>query len=179
MEYKSYYESKIGTIILTSDGNYLTGLWFTTSRFKKLRKVEQNQIQDELKIFSITKKWLDQYFNGEKPDLNAVPIKLIGTEFSCRVWEILKKIPYGRTVTYGEIAEKIANEKGIAKMSAQAVGHAVGHNPISIIIPCHRVMGSKGNLTGYGGGIDKKIGLLEIERTDMTNFYIPKKGKAL
>lgn len=179
MEYKSLYESPVGTIILTSDGKFLTGLWFTTSRFLDLRKVEIEQVRDELKIFNISKNWLERYFKGEQPDINEVPIKLIGTEFSKKVWEILKAIPYGKTITYGDIAEKIAKEKGIKRMSAQAVGHAVGYNPISIIIPCHRVIGANGNLTGYGGGIETKIGLLKHERVNIDKLYRPKKGNAL
>lgn len=179
MKYKSLYTSPVGIIILTSDGKYLTGLWFTTSRFKELRKIKKEQIKNELEIFKITKKWLDEYFQNKQPNPNKVPIKLIGSTFSMDVWEILKTIPYGKTITYGEIAKILANKKGIKKMSAQAVGHAVGYNPISIIVPCHRVIGANGNLTGYGGGIETKIKLLKHEKTNMDNFYTPKKGNAL
>ena len=108
------------------------------------------------------------------PALNPV-----GTEFQCAVWEILRRIPYGRTITYVEIAGQLAAQRGVKKMSAQAVGGAVGHNKISIIIPCHRVVGSNGSLTGYAGGIDKKIALLKLEKTDMTGFFVPKEGTAL
>ncbi|MCM1370889.1 MAG: methylated-DNA--[protein]-cysteine S-methyltransferase [Clostridium sp.] len=179
MEYKSLYSSPVGKIILTSDGKYLTGLWFTTSRFLELRNVLKEQINDELEIFNITKKWLDRYFNGEKPNLNEVPIKLIGTDFSNKVWNILKKIPYGDIVTYKQIAEQIKKENGLKNMSSQAVGHAVGYNKVSIIVPCHRVVGSNGSLTGYGGGLDVKIGLLRHEKVDVDKFFRPKKGKAL
>lgn len=103
----------------------------------------------------------------------------VGTEFQSAVWEILRRIPYGRTITYGEIAGQLAAQRDVKKMSAQAVGGAVGHNKISIIIPCHRVVGSNGSLTGYAGGIDKKIALLKLEKTDMTGFFVPKKGTAL
>ena len=146
MEYKSLYNSPIGTIILTSDEKYLTGLWFTTSRFLNQKEVKK-EINDELEIFKITKHWLDRYFSNKKPDLKEIPLKITGSKFSMSVLEILKTIPYGKTITYGEIAKKIALENGFKKMSAQAVGHAVGHNKISIIIPCHRVIGANGNLT--------------------------------
>lgn len=179
MEYKSTYQSPVGTIILTSDGIYLTGLWFKTSRFLNLREFTDEQVNNELEIFNITKIWLDRYFAGERPNLNEIPIKLTGSDFSMMVWDILKTIPYGKTITYGEIASLLAEQKGIKKMSAQAVGHAVGYNPVSIIIPCHRVIGSNGNLTGYGGGLDVKIGLLKHEMVDISSFYRPKKGKAL
>lgn len=179
MGYKSIYKSPVGTIILTSDGIYLTGLWFNTSRFLNLREFKDEQVNDELEVFNITKIWLDRYFAGERPDLNAVPIKLIGSEFSMMVWDILKTIPYGKTMTYGDIASLIAKRKGIKRMSAQAVGYAVGHNPISIIIPCHRVIGNNGNLTGYGSGLDVKIRLLEHEKVDISSLYKPKSGNAL
>ena len=107
------------------------------------------------------------------------PLHPIGSAFRQDVWQILLQIPYGQTTTYGEIARQLSKKHGIAHMSAQAVGGAVGHNEVSIIIPCHRVVGTNGSLTGYAGGIDKKIRLLELEKTDMTNFFIPKKGTAL
>ena len=106
-------------------------------------------------------------------------IQLTGTAFQMEVWDILQKIPYGEVVTYGDVAAEIARKRNLKKMSAQAVGGAVGHNPISIIIPCHRVVGASGSLTGYGGGIDKKIALLELEKLDMKKFFVPKKGTAL
>ena len=114
---------------------------------------------DDLEIFARTREWLDIYFSGKNPDF----LPGIRTEFCARVSEIMKEIPYGKTVTYGEIAKRIAEEKGIKRMSAQAVGGAVGLNPVCIIIPCHRVLGAKGKLTGYGGGIKNKIGLLKLE----------------
>lgn len=169
---KSFYQSPVGTIILTSDGEFLTGLWFTTSRFPELRLVNQEQINDDLPVFKITKHWLDPYFAGEQPDPKTVPLKLVGNDFSQSVWQILATIPYGQTTTYGEIAKIIAAQRGSgAKMSAQAVGHAVGYNPISIIIPCHRVIGANGNLTGYGGGLDVKIALLKHEKVALSKKY--------
>lgn len=179
MEYKSLYKSKVGTIILTSDGEFLTGLCFNTSRFKYLNEINKEQINDELEIFKKTKKWLDRYFRNERPIIDEIPLKLNVSKFSNEVLEELKKIPYGKVVTCGDIANKIAKMKGIEKMSSQAVGYAVGHNPISIILPCHRVVGARGNLTGYGSGINIKIKLLEHEGIDLKKYYIPKKGNAL
>ena len=124
------------------------------------------------------KKWLDIYFSGQDPDF-IPPLHVEGTSFHREVCEIMLSIPYGKTMTYGEIAQTIASRRGIRKMSARAVGGAVGHNEISIIIPCHRVVGANDNLTGYGGGISRKVRLLELEGVNMTGFYIPRKGTAL
>lgn len=124
------------------------------------------------------KRWLTIYFSGREPDF-IPPLHIIGSTFQLAVWEILRKIPYGKTTTYGEIAKTIARQQGLPRMSAQAVGGAVGHNEISIIIPCHRVVGTNGSLTGYAGGIDKKVKLLNLEKADMTKLFVPKKGTAL
>lgn len=163
MNYQTSYSSPIGDIIITSDGTYLTGLYFKSS--KLLNKIDINKYveSNNLTIFAKTKKWLDQYFNHEKTDSSEIPIKLSGTKFSFFVWEILKTIPYGETITYGDIAKIISNKLGVNKMSSQAVGQAVGNNPISIIIPCHRVVGSNGKLIGYSASLDKKIFLLDHE----------------
>ena len=131
------------------------------------------------RILIKTKKWLDEYFNGKKPEITELDLAPIGSEFAKNVWEILCEIPYGKVTTYGEIAKKMAKIMHKEKMSAQAVGGAVGHNPISIIIPCHRVVGANGSLTGYAGGIDKKIYLLKHEQVNMENLFVPKKGTAL
>ena len=131
-----------------------------------------------LPVFKETILWLNIYFNGKEPDFMP-RLKLDGTAFRIEIWQILQQIPYATTLTYGDIAKKIAIKRGIEDMSAQAVGGAVGHNPISIIIPCHRLLGSNGSLTGYAGGIDKKIALLELEGIDTNKFIIPKKGTAL
>ena len=125
-----------------------------------------------------TIQWLDVYFAGKEPDFTP-SLHLIGSDFRQAVWNILLSIPYGRTMTYGQIAKQLAKNTGIDKMSAQAVGGAVGHNPISIIVPCHRVVGTNGSLTGYAGGLDKKIALLKLEKTDTERFFRPKKGTAL
>ena len=123
----------------------------------------EKEKREDLEIFEQTRKWLDIYFGGKNPDFLPSLSPGIRTEFCARVSEIMKEIPYGKTITYGEIAKRIAEEKGIKRMSAQAVGGAVGLNPVCIIIPCHRVLGAKGKLTGYGGGIKNKIGLLRLE----------------
>ncbi len=164
--YKSYYDSPLGEIVLVGDRKALTGLWFTGSKIFN----DEGEVNDNTEIFILTKKWLDRYFSGENPNPKEIPYRLEGSEFSLRVWKILETIPYGRTITYGEIAKKIGN-----KMSAQAVGHAVGHNKLSIIVPCHRVMGANNNLTGYGGGLDKKIELLKLEGIEVDNLFMPKR----
>ncbi len=130
-------------------------------------------------VFDKTSKWLDTYFSGQEPDFTPECKIENLTPFRKQVIDIMNKIPYGKTITYNDIAKKIAKSKGIEKMSAQAVGGAVGWNPICIIIPCHRVVGTNGSLVGYGGGINNKIKLLEIEKNDMNKFTVPKKGTAL
>lgn len=135
-------------------------------------------VEKSLLIFSETKRWLDVYFSGTFPDFMP-PLDLRGTDFRMEVWHELLKIPYGKTVSYGDIAAKLARKKGIEKMSSRAVGGAVGHNPVAIIVPCHRVVGTNGSLTGYGGGIERKVKLLQLEGVDMTQFFLPKKGTAL
>lgn len=177
--YKTYYQSPLGEILLASDGENLIGLWIDNQKYY-LGKSEEKLVEKEnLEIFNKTKKWLDRYFKKEKPKIEELSLKTNGSEFRQNVWKILREIPYGQTTTYGEIAKKVAKMMKKEKMSAQAVGNAVGHNPISIIIPCHRVVGANGNLTGYAGGIDKKIKLLEIEEVNMKNFFVPKKGTAI
>lgn len=117
-------------------------------------------------MFAEAKRWLDIYFSGKEPDF-SVPLHFTGTEFQNEVWELLLAIPYGQTTTYGELARRIAGKRGVKHMSAQAVGGAIGHNNISVIVPCHRVVGTNGSLTGYAGGIDKKVKLLELEKADI------------
>lgn len=179
MFYKTDYNSPIGIITLGADGNNLVGLWMEGQKyFGDTVKGEMHQKED-LAVFQKAKDWLDRYFRGEKPEIFELPLALIGGEFRQAVWKILCEIPYGQVITYGEIAKKIAQQRGLRRMSAQAVGGAVGHNPISLIIPCHRVVGTNGSLTGYSGGLDKKIRLLEFEGVDMSKLYRPKKGTAL
>ncbi len=173
MNFVTYYHSPIGKVQLTSDGSCLTEL-----RIEKqfgFNDYQSDTCQNNhLPIFSQTKKWLDDYFNKKQPAINALPLAPIGSSFSHIVWDILENIPYGKLMTYGEIAQIVAQKTGKEKMSAQAIGQAVGHNPISIIIPCHRVIGTNGNLTGYAGGLDIKIKLLKIENVDMTKLRSPK-----
>ena len=127
----------------------------------------------EFSVLKEAKEWLDRYFAGEKPLINELKLAPEGSDFRKAVWKILCEIPYGETFTYGEIAETLAKRNGVKKMSAQAVGGAVGHNPISIIIPCHRVVGKNGSLTGYAGGVDKKQKLLALEGADMSALFVP------
>lgn len=143
-----------------SDSRSLIGLWFESQNIIKKNFDTQ---QKDLPIFDDTKDWLDLYFSGKKPNFTPT-IRLQGTEFRLLVWEILKQIPYGETTTYGEIAKEIAKLRGLQQISAQAVGCAVGHNPVSIIIPCHRVIGKNGDLTGYAGGLEIKQFLLNCEK---------------
>lgn len=161
MDYIQEYNSPLGSITIASDEASVTGIWFENSRFfgEILSEKCMNQATDATEQ---AVHWLDIYFNNKIPDFTP-PLLLNGTDFRMTVWKMLLDIPYGKTVSYGDIAKAIAKRRGIEKMSAQAVGNAVGHNPISIIVPCHRVVGSKGGLTGYGGGIKRKKALLDIE----------------
>ncbi len=171
MTFFAKYPSPIGELTLLSDGEALTGLDFEKDRYPN--KITSEMSCASLPVFEEAFLWLDIYFRGENPGFMP-KLLLKGSPFRMEVWDILRKIPYGETVTYGEIADEIAAKRGLEKMSAQAVGGAVGHNPIGIIVPCHRVVGSGGSLTGFGGGIEAKIFLLKIEGAYKENFYIPK-----
>ena len=164
MIYTTHYKSPIGDLLLASKEGKLIGLWIEGQKYYKSNFLEEMKENDNDKTLLKAKKWLDRYFNKEKPSIKELELNPMGSEFRQAVWKILCEIPYGKVTTYKEIAEEIAEQKGIDKMSAQAVGGAVGHNPISIIIPCHRVVGTNGDLTGYAGGLDKKIYLLEHEK---------------
>ena len=176
MQYTSQYKSPLGNILLAADEIGLTGLWFEGRNTlpciwtKSIRK-------KDLPVLQEAKRWLDIYFAGKEPNFK-LPLHFTGTPFQNEVWEILYAIPYGQTKTYGEIAQILAGKKGLAKMSAQAVGGAVGHNEISIIVPCHRVVGASGSLTGYAGGINKKIELLKLEGAWREGFFVPQKSTA-
>lgn len=165
MEYIHHYESPFGGITMASDGKALMGLWFDGQKYFA-DGLEDNPEKKMLPIFEQTDKWLDIYFSGKMPDFTP-PLIMKTTEFRKDVWNIMLSIPYGKTMTYGEIAERIVKQREIKVMSAQAVGGAVGHNLISLIIPCHRVIGTKGNLTGYAGGMEKKVKLLKLEGVDI------------
>lgn len=173
MQYINYYNSPIGRIIITADETALAGLWFDSGKcFVNNAGTEYKK--EDIPVLKQAVQWLDIYFSGKEPDFTP-PLNLSGTPFQLEVWKILQKIPYGSTITYGEVAKEIAKKRGIKRMSAQAAGGATGRNKIAIIIPCHRVVGAGGNLTGYAGGIDKKIKLLAIEKNDMGKFFVPKK----
>ena len=163
MEYVTHYDSPLGAMTMASDGAHLIGLWFDGQKYYASTLVQDCEERDNLPIFEETRRWLNIYFNGGIPDFTPA-LLLRGNDFRQRVWEILMTLPYGRTMTYGDIARIIAREKGLKTMSAQAIGGAVGHNPISLIVPCHRVVGANGSLTGYAGGIERKLWLLEMER---------------
>lgn len=176
MQYTSKYKSPLGNIILAADEIGLTGLWFEGQKYFALYLDKKNE-EKELPIFEQTKKWLNIYFSKNEPNFK-LPLHFMGSAFQNEVWEILYQIPYGWTITYGDIAALLAKKRGLAKMSAQAVGGAVARNEISIIVPCHRVVGKNGNLTGYAGGIDKKIELLKMEKAYKDTFFVPKKSTA-
>lgn len=161
MNYKYTYESPLGTMIMLGTLTYLTDLFFVDEAHAPSYD-DAEYIEQLTGPFEVTIMWLDQYFNGKKPFITP-PIQLEGTEFRKSVWAVLQTIPYGATTTYGDIGKEIARQQGKDRMSAQAVGGAVGHNPISIIIPCHRVIASNGKLTGYAGGLDRKKYMLDLE----------------
>ena len=188
MFYTTSYSSPLGPVFMASDGENLVGLWLERQKYfaatvqgagNKNASFAELVEKPDLPVFIQTKEWLDAYFAKKNPSIKGLPLAPIGGVFRKAVWDILCGIPYGQCITYGEIAKMIAAKMNKKAMSSQAVGGAVGHNPISIIIPCHRVVGAKGNLTGYAGGLDKKIWLLTLEGVDMTAYYAPKKGTAL
>ncbi|MGI6737186.1 MAG: methylated-DNA--[protein]-cysteine S-methyltransferase [Anaerovoracaceae bacterium] len=171
------YPSPLGEITIASDGSSLTGLWFDGEKYDRdglLPEYEEKSVP----VLADTVRWLDQYFAGKEPDFTP-PLAPGGSPFRQEVAELMLEIPYGATTTYGELARRLAEKRQIPKMSSRAVGGAVGRNPISLIIPCHRVVGSDGSLTGYGGGLDRKIALLKLEHVDLSGFYRPKRGTAL
>lgn len=177
MQYITHYTSPLGAITLASNGNAIIGLWFDGQKHDRSILACECQERD-IPIFAETVKWLDCYFAGKEPDFMPA-LALDCSTFRREVLETLKRIPYGQIMTYGEIAKEIAKKHGLQKMSAQAVGGAVGWNPISLMIPCHRVVGTSGSLTGYGGGIQRKLALLKLEKVNTEGLFIPKKGTAL
>ncbi len=154
------YESPFGRIFLAGEGDFLTGLWFDGQKYFPNLPAERT----ETPVLRQTESWLDRYFAGEQPEADELPLAPKGSEFQQQVWRLMRRIPYGQTVSYAELSRQIAGLRGLEHMSAQAVGGAVGHNPISIIQPCHRVLGSDGSLTGYAGGLRRKAWLLELEQ---------------
>lgn len=177
MYYTFDYISPLGGIIMASDGQSLTGLWFDGQKYFAGNLPEEH-VKRQLPVFMQAAEWLDVYFSGKAPNFTP-PLSMEGiSPFRKRVWEIMLEIPFGQVSTYGQIAKRIAVETG-KKVSAQAVGGAVGHNSISLIIPCHRVVGTNGSITGYAGGIDKKLALLKMEGVDVSGLFVPRKGTAL
>ena len=168
MHYTTFYESPIGRMLLAADDTGLTGLWFEGQKYFA-RCLDRETEEKELPVFAEAKRWLDIYFSGKEPDFTP-PLHFTGTDFQKEVWEILCAIPYGQTMTYGAIADQLAKKRGLSRMSAQAVGGAVGHNNLSIIVPCHRVVGSDGSLTGYAGGIERKTFLLNLENAKISGI---------
>lgn len=179
MTFATAYETRlIGTLTLASDGDALVGCWFENDRLFGAAAAGPFVRDDGLPVFSQAKDWLARYFAGGRPGIDELPLNPHGTAFRQLVWGKLRQIPYGATVTYGDIARQLERETG-RRVSSQAVGGAVGHNPLCVIVPCHRVVGAGGNLTGFGGGLDTKVKLLELEGVDMAGFYRPKRGTAL
>ena len=197
MLYRSIYKSPLGKMLILFDKDTLLGLYFEgqeefndlikdeevknfnerevfneVEKFNNKSEIENNKICEN-KILEETKKWLNIYFSGVEPNFTP-KINLRGTEFRRDVWKILLEIPYGETLTYKDIANKLMASKKYERMSSQAVGGAVGANPISLIIPCHRVVGTSGSLTGYAGGLVRKLKLLELEGIDVNKFFMPK-----
>ena len=159
MYYQTTYKSPLGILYLVSNEENLIGLWLEGQKYFQATLKEEPINNDQIEILQKTKNWLDRYFKGEKPDIKELSLKPQGSLFRQEVWKLLCEIPYGEVTTYGKIAKVVAQKL---------------HNPISIIIPCHRVVGTSGSLTGYAGGIDKKIALLKHEGVDMTHYFIPK-----
>lgn len=178
MLYQTEYRSPVGKLTLAGDGEKLTGLWLEGQKYFGGGAADA-PCREDLPLFAQAKQWLERYFAGEQPAPLELPLAPSGGEFRRLVWRLLLEIPYGQVTTYGEIAKKAAARLGRDTMSGQAVGGAVAHNPISIIIPCHRVVGSGGSLTGYAGGIEKKRWLLTHEGVDVRRFSVPKAGTAL
>lgn len=176
MHYTSTYQSPVGEMLLAADEEGVVGLWFKDEKYYAYCLDKENEPR-ETHIIKKLKRWLDIYFEGREPDFTP-PLHMIGTQFQLEVWNILREIPYGKTTTYNEIAKKIAKNRGIERMSAQAVGTAVGKNSINLIIPCHRVVGTNNSLAGYAGGIDKKITFLKLEGAYKDEYFVPKHSTA-
>lgn len=176
MLYTSAYSSPLGKILLAADEAGLCGLWFEGQKYFP-PYLHEERGERALPVFAAAKRWLDIYFSGREPDLK-LPLHFTGSQFQKDVWELLYSIPYGTTTTYGQLAKLLAEKRGLSRMSAQAVGGAVGRNQISIIVPCHRVVGTGGSLTGYAGGISRKIELLKLEGALKEEFFVPKHSTA-
>ncbi len=179
MEFFTQYNSPLGELTITANNAGISGLWIAGQKYFMESLPTEPVRQDNFPALQAATAWLKRYFAGERPLIAELPLAPLGSEFRQTVWQLLCEIPYGSTTTYGAIAKEVAARRGLGSMSAQAVGGAVGHNPISIIIPCHRVVGADGSLTGYAGGIEKKIALLRLEGVATEQFFLPKHGTAL
>ena len=166
--YYCTYESKIGLFYLVSDGENLCGCYLENQKYFP-NDINDYQFNEELNVFLKSITWLEKYFKGENPSIDEIPLNFNGTEFRNTVWKVLKEIPFGEVITYRDIGEIIAKTKGLKTMSAQAVGGAVGHNPLLIFIPCHRVIGADGSVTGFAAGLENKKFLLNLE-SDNNNY---------
>lgn len=176
MHYTSLYHSPVGELLLAADDIGIVGIWFKDAKYYAHCLDKENEPK-ETPVIIESKRWLDIYFQGKEPDF-VPPVHMMGTPFQIEVWNILREIPYGTTTTYKEIAEKIAKKRGLDRMSAQAVGTAVGKNNVNLIVPCHRVVGANNSLAGYAGGIDKKIALLKLEGAFKDEYFVPKHSTA-
>jgi len=179
MYYSTTYDSPVGRLLLASDGDALSGVWIDGQKYFGGTIMDEMTPDDGLQVFTAAKNWFNRYFAGERPTISALTLQPVGGEFRQAVWALLCEIPYGTVTTYGDIAKKMAVKMNRTSMSSQAVGGAVGHNPISIIIPCHRVVGATGSLTGYAAGISTKVQLLTLECADLSRLSVPKRGTAL
>lgn len=174
------YLSPIGKLTLAcNESGELVGLWIEGQKYFMDSIPLKSLSRRETPVLERARDWLDRYFAGARPKPSELPLAPAGSAFRREVWQLLCEIPYGEVVTYGELAKKIASRRGADHMSAQAVGGAVGHNPVSVVIPCHRVVGSDGSLTGYAGGLKRKIALLTHERVQMDGLFVPQKGTVL
>lgn len=176
MDYLLEMDSPVGPVTVASDGDAIVGLWLEGQKHFEAT-LEAAEERPDLPVLVEARAWLERYFAGRDPGA-LPPVNPRGTAFQQRVWTLLAEIPYGRLTTYGQLARRLEEQTG-SRTSARAVGSAVGRNPISIILPCHRVVGSSGSLTGYAGGLQKKIALLGIEGVDVEALSVPKRGTAL
>ena len=175
MECTHRYVSPLGGITLAGDGDALTGLWFDGQKHFA-ETLDPAHEEKDLPVFREAERWLDVYFSGRDPGFTP-KLNMRGTAFRIAVWEILLTVPYGKTATYGEIAERVARLRRLPRGSARAVGGAVGHNAFSLIVPCHRIIGADGSLTGYAGGIWRKLKLLEMEKADLSGLSIRRSAR--
>ena len=177
MFYTTTYDSPVGELTLASDGTAVCGLWLAGQKYFGGSVSDPMEPDRDAAGFALLRNWLDAYFGGERPSVAGLALAPRGSAFRQEVWKLLLEIPYGQTTTYGSLADRLRATRGRA--SALAVGGAVGHNPISIVVPCHRVVGADGSLTGYAGGIERKLWLLEHEGVDTGALYVPTRGTAL